>query len=80
MDSNESDDDDSSVADSEDTNKNTEGKWKYQPSKTSALCHYLNSKVQEIIKENANEKATSFHPWHLLALDPMSIASQNPED
>ena len=62
MDSNESDDDDSSVADSEDTNKNTEGKWKYQPSKTSALCHYLNNKVQEIIKENSSAKYASFQP------------------
>ena len=60
MDSNESDDDDSSVADSEDTNKNTEGKWKYQPSKTSALYHYLNNKVQDMINKNTKVKTTSF--------------------
>ena len=80
MDSDESDDDNSSASDAEDSTKNAEGKLKFQPSKTSALYHYLNDKVQEIINENANVKAASFQPWHPPAPDPMSIVSQNPED
>ena len=45
MDSDESDDDNSSILDTEGTTKNTKGKQKYQPSKTSALYCYLNNKV-----------------------------------